>query len=44
MVITKQKKQKKQKELVQFVATSYLIFSIMNLQNDGVSDKFSALN
>ena len=44
MVITKQKKKKKQKELVQFVATSYLIFSIMNLQNDGVSDKFSALN
>lgn len=44
MVITKQKNKKKQKELVQFVATSYLIFSIMNLQNDGVSDKFSALN
>ena len=43
MVITKKKK-KKQKELVQFVATSYLIFSIMNLQDDGVSDKFSALN
>lgn len=44
MVITKKKQKKKQKELVQFVATSYLIFSIMNLQNDGVSDKFSALN
>lgn len=44
MVITKKTTKKKQKELVQFVATSYLIFSIMNLQNDGVSDKFSALN
>lgn len=44
MVITKKKKKKKEKELVQFVATTYLIFSIMNLQNDGVSDKFSALN